>query len=212
MATELADNTKTARLWSRPRLPVGQWGLYTGAVIIAFIFLVAIFAPWLAPHSPYEQSLVDRLIPPVFMENGTWDHILGTDHLGRDYLSRRVPRHPVKVAPEPVKQVLVGHTLVCSPEGRISERVSPKIEKRPLWGRHEDVDAEMVMNVHSDFPVLEAGPPDDVDGKLAVRKGRRGALSWWKTDVFKGRFPCRQAMHGRSGEEEKDSVRTMLRH
>lgn len=90
MTTDLTENTKLARLWTRPRLPVGQWGLYTGAVIIGFIFLVAIFAPLLAPHSPYDQSLVDRLIPPVFMENGTWDHILGTDHLGRDYLSRLI--------------------------------------------------------------------------------------------------------------------------
>lgn len=90
MTTELAEHTKTARLWARPRLPVGRLGLYTGAVIIGFIFLVAVLAPWIAPHSPYEQSLTDRLIQPVFMENGTWNHVLGTDHLGRDYLSRLI--------------------------------------------------------------------------------------------------------------------------
>jgi peptide/nickel transport system permease protein len=79
-----------ARLWKRPRLPVGQWGLYTGAIIIGIIVLMAIFAPWISPHSPYDQSLNDRLIRPVFMDGGTWNHILGTDHLGRDYLSRLI--------------------------------------------------------------------------------------------------------------------------
>ncbi|MEA3535873.1 ABC transporter permease [Rhizobium sp. CC-YZS058] len=90
MTTELAEHTKAARLWSRPRLPVGRLGLLTGAVVIGLIFLVAVSAPWIAPHSPYEQSLTDRLIPPVFMENGSWNHVLGTDHLGRDYLSRLI--------------------------------------------------------------------------------------------------------------------------
>lgn len=90
MATQTAENSPMARLWKRPRLPVGQWGLYTGAIIIGIIVLMAIFAPWIAPHSPYDQSLNDRLIRPVFMDGGTWNHILGTDHLGRDYLSRLI--------------------------------------------------------------------------------------------------------------------------
>ena len=33
---------------------------------------------------------VRRLIPPVWDSRGTWDHVLGTDHLGRDYLSRLI--------------------------------------------------------------------------------------------------------------------------
>lgn len=90
MAAQTAENNTMARLWKRPRLPVGQWGLYTGGVIIGVIVLMAIFAPFIAPHSPYDQSLNDRLIRPVFMDGGTWNHILGTDHLGRDYLSRLI--------------------------------------------------------------------------------------------------------------------------
>ncbi|MBD9388953.1 ABC transporter permease [Agrobacterium sp. AGB01] len=90
MRLHMTENTPTARLWKGPRIPVGRWGLTTGAVIIGLIAIVAILAPWIAPHSPYEQSLTDRLIRPVFMEGGNWNHILGTDHLGRDYLSRLV--------------------------------------------------------------------------------------------------------------------------
>lgn len=63
-------------------------GVMVGGAVVAFIVLVAILAPVLAPHDPYAQSLIRRLRPPVWMEGGTWAHPLGTDHLGRDYLSR----------------------------------------------------------------------------------------------------------------------------
>jgi peptide/nickel transport system permease protein len=67
----------------------GHQGLLIGAVVMAILLIVAIFAPLLAPHDPYAQSLMHRMEPPVFL-GGTWDHPLGTDHLGRDYLSRLI--------------------------------------------------------------------------------------------------------------------------
>ena len=59
-----------------------------GGIIVGAVLLVAIFAPWLAPHDPYLHDLNARLIVPVWMEGGSWNHILGTDQIGRDYLSR----------------------------------------------------------------------------------------------------------------------------
>ena len=70
------------------RRVLGQHGLTIGAVILGLIVLAAIFAPWLAPHDPYAQDVTRRLIPPIWHDKGSWDHILGTDKLGRDYLSR----------------------------------------------------------------------------------------------------------------------------
>ncbi|KAA0912960.1 ABC transporter permease [Aquicoccus porphyridii] len=67
----------------------GHQGLLIGLVVLILLTLVAIFAPLLAPHDPYAQSLMNRMVPPVFM-GGTWEHPLGTDHLGRDYLSRLI--------------------------------------------------------------------------------------------------------------------------
>jgi len=63
-----------------------------GAFVVLAIIFIAIFAPMLAPHDPYEQILSRKLIPPVWFDSPktTWDHILGTDHLGRDYLSRLI--------------------------------------------------------------------------------------------------------------------------
>jgi peptide/nickel transport system permease protein len=56
-------------------------------ILLAFIGL-ALFADLIAPHNPYETSLRMRFRPPVWEEGGSWEHALGTDHLGRDVLTR----------------------------------------------------------------------------------------------------------------------------
>jgi peptide/nickel transport system permease protein len=63
-------------------------GLKVGAAIVVLIAVAALLAPVLAPHDPYQQSLHQRLQPPAWDAKGSWQHPLGTDHLGRDYLSR----------------------------------------------------------------------------------------------------------------------------
>ena len=68
----------------------GHQGMIIGSVIVVSIILIALLAPLLAPHDPYQQDLLKRLIPPVWDSRGSWEHILGTDHLGRDYLSRLI--------------------------------------------------------------------------------------------------------------------------
>jgi peptide/nickel transport system permease protein len=75
--------------WRRMlRRVLGQHGLTLGAVLLGLILLAAVFAPLLAPHDPYGQDLSRRLVPPVWNARGSWQYILGTDKLGRDYLSR----------------------------------------------------------------------------------------------------------------------------
>lgn len=62
----------------------------SGAIGLAILFAIiamAVLAPLVAPYDPNAQSLLTRLKPPVFA-GGTWKHVLGTDHLGRDLLSR----------------------------------------------------------------------------------------------------------------------------
>ncbi|PYM15753.1 MAG: peptide ABC transporter permease [Candidatus Rokuibacteriota bacterium] len=59
------------------------------AIVVTFV-VVAALAPLISPGDPYEQSLRSRFTPPVWDERGTWKHVLGTDRLGRDLLSRIV--------------------------------------------------------------------------------------------------------------------------
>jgi peptide/nickel transport system permease protein len=65
-------------------------GLLIGTTLLTVIVLMALLAPLISPHDPYAQDLTRRLIPPIWHEKGTWAHILGTDNLGRDYLSRAI--------------------------------------------------------------------------------------------------------------------------
>ena len=69
---------------SRNKLAAG------GIVIIVLVVLTAVCAPWLAPQDPTKLALRERLLPPAWMEKSMPEHLLGTDSLGRDSLSRLI--------------------------------------------------------------------------------------------------------------------------
>ena len=73
----------------------GHFGLMLGGTILLLIVLMALFAGLISPHDPYDQQLARKLIPPFWHGWGATPspkinalHPLGTDHLGRDYISR----------------------------------------------------------------------------------------------------------------------------
>ena len=60
------------------------------AVVALLIIGGALFAPWIAPHDPFDPatlSLLDASNPPAWLEGGSWTFPLGTDNQGRDVLS-----------------------------------------------------------------------------------------------------------------------------
>ena len=61
---------------------------FLGAIIVLSFILVAIFAPFIAPHDPLKAGIVNRLRPPFWMERGSITNLLGADEIGRDILSR----------------------------------------------------------------------------------------------------------------------------
>jgi len=67
---------------------VKRYPLFSLGILIFVLVIPAIFAPWVAPHDPYMGTLSNRLTPPVWQDGGSMEHILGTDKLGRDMLSR----------------------------------------------------------------------------------------------------------------------------
>ena len=66
-----------------------RWGLAATAVLL-LIIASAVFAPWISPHDPLAVDIRRRLAPPSWMTGGTADHVLGTDQVGRDLLSRMI--------------------------------------------------------------------------------------------------------------------------
>jgi peptide/nickel transport system permease protein len=73
-------------------------GFMSGVIVLALAIAMAVFAPLLMPHDPYAQDLARRLLPPIWDPAGSWTHPLGTDHLGRDYLSRLILGSRVSLA------------------------------------------------------------------------------------------------------------------
>ena len=67
-------------MWRSPAFIVG-------IVIIAVLLILSIGAPYISPHNPLQLHLIDRLLPPVWMEGGSSTYPLGTDPVGRDILS-----------------------------------------------------------------------------------------------------------------------------
>lgn len=61
---------------------------FFGALLVLIFVLVALLAPFITPHDPSAQVLSERLMPPFWEHGGSMSHLMGTDQLGRDILSR----------------------------------------------------------------------------------------------------------------------------
>ncbi|SFA73674.1 peptide/nickel transport system permease protein [Rhizobium sp. NFR07] len=78
-----------------------------GAILLGLIVIMAILAPLLAPYDPLAQDMLRRTVSPFWMADGNWAHALGTDGLGRDYLSRII--YGARIS------LLIGvFTVICS--------------------------------------------------------------------------------------------------
>lgn len=145
----------------------GHQGLLIGGAVVALLVLVAIFAPVLAPHDPYVQSLVARMKPPVFL-GGTWEHPLGTDHLGRDYLSRLIYGARVSLMIGLITAVISG--LIGSVMGVCAG----------YFGGRVDAVVTFLINVRLAMPVVlvALAVVAILGGSLTVMIGVLGLLLW----------------------------------
>ena len=57
-------------------------------LILSIMVFLGIFGPTLAPHDPERANIRELRIPPAWLEGGSFDHVLGTDEVGRDVFSR----------------------------------------------------------------------------------------------------------------------------
>lgn len=82
------DRSIRAKLWYLWRLLWRDKAGLIGLLVFLLIISCAIFAPAFAPHDPLKQDLYASRQPPFWAEEGTTEHLLGTDNLGRDIFSR----------------------------------------------------------------------------------------------------------------------------
>ena len=77
--------TLRARLW-----PLSDSRFAIGLSIVLTVAMVPLCSPPLTSHDPYGSKLANRFQPPIWSTGGDWTHVLGTDQLGRDYLTRLI--------------------------------------------------------------------------------------------------------------------------
>ena len=88
LAYDAAPPTRSgSRAWRRFALNPAA---LAGTLILLAVVVVALAAPWVAPHDPAKQSLLHRFTPPVWQAGGSASYLLGTDQVGRDVLSRLI--------------------------------------------------------------------------------------------------------------------------
>lgn len=114
----------------------------TGAVIVLLVAFVAIAGQSIAPHDPFAIDLERRFTPPFWLEGGGLDHILGTDQIGRDILSRIIyaSRWSVMVG---VFAVVVAMAIGV-----------PLGIAAAFYGRYVDAAAMFLVNVVMAFPFI----------------------------------------------------------
>lgn len=98
-----------------------------GGLILLVVGVCALFAPW-APGDPFRQQIEVRLLPPAWLTGGSWRYPLGTDFVGRDYLSRLIYGSRVSVATGLLAVAVagslgVGLGLVAGYAGRAADTV-----------------------------------------------------------------------------------------
>lgn len=74
----------------RIKMKKKKWNIIPAVplAILIILVLMAVFAPLLAKYDPAASNLAESYIPPVWREEGSWNHVFGTDGFGRDLLSR----------------------------------------------------------------------------------------------------------------------------
>lgn len=108
MSTENSQKSaRTAVRKSGTRRLAGRIPVF-GILVLAVLVISSMFAPVLAPYDPSTQSVSERLMPPAWMEGGSTAHLLGTDGLGRDVLSRLIHGSQVSLMVGVIVVILAG--------------------------------------------------------------------------------------------------------
>ncbi len=160
-------------------------GLILGALV-----LTALFAPVLAPQSPTEGDITQKLVPPVWMERGEREHPLGTDRFGRDVLSRIIwgSRISVVVSTLGIKeQDFVALAVVAGRSSAwiIRRHIFPNVIPTLLVISTLQVGYVILLEGTLSFLGVGVPPPNPAWG-LMIADGRGFLATAWWISLFPG--------------------------
>ena len=119
--------------------------LFPVAVLLIVLVIPAIFADQIAPHDPTRGSLSGRLLPPMWLPGGSNEHILGTDKVGRDILSRIIHGSRISVIIALIAIVVSG--VIGTALGIIAG----------YWGRWVDALIMRLVDISLSIPIILLG-------------------------------------------------------
>ncbi len=115
---------------------------WVGGGLLLIVLLTATLAPLLTPYDPAWQDLSKRLVPPVWDARGSWQHPLGTDQLGRDYLARLIYGGRISL--------LIGFATVLI-SGAIGTALGVAAG---YWGGRVDLVINFILTIRLTLPVV----------------------------------------------------------
>ena len=86
----IAEDRRVTRWRKVLRKLLENKGAVFGLIMVLGVIFSAVLAPWISPHDPILQDVEKRLFPPMWQEGADPNYLLGTDHLGRDIVSRLI--------------------------------------------------------------------------------------------------------------------------
>ena len=90
-ALDFVTEDRRAMRWRKVlRKLLENKGAVFGLIMVLGVIFSAVLAPWISPHDPILQDVEKRLFPPMWQEGADPNYLLGTDHLGRDIVSRLI--------------------------------------------------------------------------------------------------------------------------
>jgi len=174
IAEPIAQRTSQARIGGHlARVPVVVW---ICAAILVLMCLAALLAPLIAPKSPFEQSLIMRLKPPIWLEDGEPGYILGTDEVGRDILSRMIYGAQISLAVGLVG-VLIG-SILGTLLGMLAGYFSGSVDEVIMLLADMQLAFPFILLAIAIVAVLGPDPSGTVPWKLIIIVGVSGWMTY----------------------------------
>ncbi len=154
------------------RVPPVVW--LCGLILVAMV-VAAAMAPLLAPHDPFEQSLLKRLGAPSWLEDGEAGYLLGADEFGRDILTRMLYGARISLA---VGLLGVGiGTVIGSLLGMLAGYFSGPVDEAIMTVADMQLAFPFILLAIAIIAVLGPDPAGTVPWKLIIIVG----ISGWMT-------------------------------
>src|SRR2546426_740769 len=149
-------------------------------LILVVLVFTALFAEFIAPHNPEVGSLSQRFKPPAWVAGGSAEHWLGTDHIGRDVLSRLIRGEVLSLKERDFVRLAI--VAGCSRWKIMRKHLLPNVLNSAIVLGTLMLGVVIVTEAALSFLGVGVPPPKPAWG-LMLADGKKGLMAgyWWLT-------------------------------